>query len=374
MNINSQNYEIFILDYYEGNLNASAIAQLMNYLEQNPEAREAFESYDSLALEPDTSLKFNKKDLLKKTAIVAVGDINEVNYEDYCIECIENNLTTDTDKNLADFFEKNPHLSHILETYKKTLLKPDMDVVFPSKEMLKKTPVIPLVRYSMKRLLLATSSVAAVVAIVIISTIIIHIMMSPTQKSLLSFSGIEIQKNFRKTTPLKPQNPEYINAMASITAFNHTAFKNNTFSNPNSFDHNTALLKPEKIAVFLTENTEVNEVALANMEKRSEYSEILYSIEPLAKKRNNRNAEQDDAGLTNYLVRGIKNAARTATKNESDIKENNKLGLWDIAGFGVYAYNRITDSNLALDKETDATGRLISLNLDDNSSNPPEKK
>ena len=82
MSINQHNYELFILDYYEGKLDASATGELMLYLEQNPDAREAFESYEAIMLTPDLSQQFEPKSSLKKTAVVAVGELNEENYEE----------------------------------------------------------------------------------------------------------------------------------------------------------------------------------------------------------------------------------------------------------------------------------------------------
>ena len=43
--LSRSNYEIYFLDYYEGNLTESQRRELMSFLEQNPDLKEEFDSF-----------------------------------------------------------------------------------------------------------------------------------------------------------------------------------------------------------------------------------------------------------------------------------------------------------------------------------------
>jgi len=118
----------------------------------------------------------------------------------------------------------------------------------------------------------------------------------------------------------------------------------------------------------------VDIASTADLSKRSEYAGIISERQQLQNRRNKEKENVETEGLANYMVKEIKNAARTTTKNQEDIKDNKKLGFWDIAGLGVYTYNKITDKNLILDKKTDASGRLMPFILEDENENTGEKK
>ena len=50
MKINLHNYEAVFLDYYEGNLSAEDVSELLLFLENHPELKEDFESFENIVL------------------------------------------------------------------------------------------------------------------------------------------------------------------------------------------------------------------------------------------------------------------------------------------------------------------------------------
>ncbi len=66
MEINKNNYEAFFLDYYDGNLPAEQVAVLLLFVEQHPELKEEFESFENITLEDLPSIGFDNKSSLKK--------------------------------------------------------------------------------------------------------------------------------------------------------------------------------------------------------------------------------------------------------------------------------------------------------------------
>ena len=64
MDINIHNYEAFFLDYHEVNLSPQQVADLLLFIEQHPQFKEEFESFENIQLEVSDA-KFITKSLLK---------------------------------------------------------------------------------------------------------------------------------------------------------------------------------------------------------------------------------------------------------------------------------------------------------------------
>ena len=67
MTINRNNYEAFFLDYRENNLTPEQVAELLIFLEQYPDLKEEFESFETIQMAPDKNIRFEVKESLKKT-------------------------------------------------------------------------------------------------------------------------------------------------------------------------------------------------------------------------------------------------------------------------------------------------------------------
>ncbi len=134
MNINKNNYEAFFLDYHEGNLSPQQVADLLLFVEQHPELKEEFESFENVTLDDLSNVSFEGKASLKK-------EITLENREDYFIRNVENTLTA-TEKNLLEnFIKQHPQYLTELELFQKTKVFADTSVIFENKESLKKTVV-----------------------------------------------------------------------------------------------------------------------------------------------------------------------------------------------------------------------------------------
>ena len=161
MKINRDNYEIFIVDYFDGNLNPEKVSELMNFLEKNPEIKEEFAGYEVVEFAPDKKIIFENKNKLKKEIITEVNKINEKNYENYFIAKLENDLSENETADFEKFLLSNPHLNSQFQLFLKTKLQADETIVFENKTSLKKY-VFPL---SIKKILYYSVSIAASILI-----------------------------------------------------------------------------------------------------------------------------------------------------------------------------------------------------------------
>ncbi|MDD4847986.1 MAG: hypothetical protein PHR53_04380 [Bacteroidales bacterium] len=182
--INRNNYEIFFLDYSEGNLSQEDSILLMRFLQENPDLKMEWETFiadDLESLKPDKSIVFEGRNQLKKSFINAIGSINENNYTTRFIAFYEGDLSEQEQDEIFDFIAKNPHLKNEFEQFEKTFLQPDKKIVFTDKDSLKKSQKIPFYRlfsYSV-------AAIAAVFALFFLFKFFIQPITTPTQQSLV---------------------------------------------------------------------------------------------------------------------------------------------------------------------------------------------
>lgn len=136
MGINKNNYEVYFLDYYENRLQTEQTAELLVFLEAHPELKEEFESFEMITL-PDEPILFQSKDHLKKKALKPTANINSVNYEQWLVAEIENDLSQREKDELNHFLTINPEVKLELNLLKKTKLVP-ATIIYEDKRSLKK--------------------------------------------------------------------------------------------------------------------------------------------------------------------------------------------------------------------------------------------
>ncbi|PBQ34333.1 hypothetical protein CNR22_22000 [Sphingobacteriaceae bacterium] len=128
--IGLHNYEGFLLDYSEGNLNAAEVAELSSFLLEHPELEIDLEDFSLVYLNEENH-RFEFKQELKKTE-EQVPDEELLNY-------LEGNLSLEETIRLELKLEHDKELSASFEKYKKTILVTDTEITFSSKTSLHKS-------------------------------------------------------------------------------------------------------------------------------------------------------------------------------------------------------------------------------------------
>lgn len=130
MNINKNNYEVFFIDYHDGNLSAEQAAELMLFLESNPGLKAEFESFNAIALDIPEE-KFPSPDSLKR------GEINEHNFSWYMTASVENDLSSSEQMLLNSYIKQHPAHVKDVELFRAAKLEAGNEI-FPDKKSLKK--------------------------------------------------------------------------------------------------------------------------------------------------------------------------------------------------------------------------------------------
>ncbi len=158
--ISKNNYEIWFLDYFEGNLKEEDIPVLYDFLDKYPILKKEFDEFELLYLDKVKTVYNGKEKLKQKLNINTVANLDE--FDTLVIKSLEGELSDEEKKELNSILNFSEIKQKEFRAYNLTLLKPDKHLIFGNKENLKKNPgfVIPLwIRY--------VSSVAAIVLILV---------------------------------------------------------------------------------------------------------------------------------------------------------------------------------------------------------------
>lgn len=148
MKITEANIEIYLLDFHEGKLNNIEIEQLQSFLNQHSKWKNISDEFElvELPIEKETILNKSFKNELKKD-FTNKGNIHSKNIDHYLIRSIENELSPTEYIELKEFLKYNPAFIKDEKLYKYTILKPELEIIFPSKIQLKKQVKITLSTY-----------------------------------------------------------------------------------------------------------------------------------------------------------------------------------------------------------------------------------
>lgn len=158
MKIDRSNYEIWLIDWLDGNLNDFQISQLRTFLNENPDLREESEELNNLFLNPAVK-QFPHKEHLEKTT----ADLSESQFELLCVASLENDISRKQQDELFTGIEFFPDKKRTRELILKLKLTPE-DIIYKHKKRLKKrTPTQRILFMSLIGL-----SAAAVITMMII--------------------------------------------------------------------------------------------------------------------------------------------------------------------------------------------------------------
>ena len=133
MRIDLTNYEAFLLDYTEGNLNPEMAAELILFMEQHPELEVDLNELSDFTLEAEPALDNNFRSSLKKDE----NDL-KIRFEELCISYYDRSIYADDKKELDFILQQYPHWEKEFEAFEKTYLSIESNILFNGKDALKK--------------------------------------------------------------------------------------------------------------------------------------------------------------------------------------------------------------------------------------------
>ncbi|NJM16277.1 MAG: hypothetical protein HC896_13685 [Bacteroidales bacterium] len=136
-NINLHNYERFLLDYAEGNLPAHLVVLVENFLLQYPDKKcELVMFKDSSSKTPATGKTLYNKTSLHKN-VNQIEEVTPQNVDELSIAFFEGELSVYQATKLQQALANNHHWQLNHQLVKQTFLKPDFNIVYKKKYLLK---------------------------------------------------------------------------------------------------------------------------------------------------------------------------------------------------------------------------------------------
>jgi hypothetical protein len=163
MQIDRSNYEVWFIDWLDGNLNSLQVEQLMLFLDQNPDLREELNELTSLNLVSSAG-SFRHKENLKKSP----PDISEDQFDYLCIAYLENDLSESQKAELEEMINIYPDRKRNFDLIQKTIIAPARISFRHKNRKLRRTTVKNFIRISA----IGLSTAAAISIILIIYSVI----------------------------------------------------------------------------------------------------------------------------------------------------------------------------------------------------------
>lgn len=343
MKITLQNYEAFILDYYENNLNAEQVAELLIFLENHPALKTEFEDFEHISITPEAAITFETKNKLKKPVFLPYKEISSENYENYILADLENEITSQERYDLNEFIALNPEVKKEYEIYRHTYLKPDYRIKFANKKQLKKG-LSAHKAGKVYRLAFITSLAASIAVLV---TVVFNTPSSVEQATQTAYRKIEYKaKHFANNN---------INIDNSNTQTNHSSKVMNTDAKAKN---TYSLSKAEPLFVNTIETEYTSYPDMECQYAHTDMIDFSYWLEE--KEELMAMGQEQEEGMEKvqlFLVDRVKKIFYPQQKSDESLRING----WDIADAGVEGFNKITKSEFDLERNKAEDGSVQSL-------------
>jgi hypothetical protein len=349
MQIDRSNYEIWLIDWIDGNLNDTEVEQIKDFLSANTDLKAEFEELNSLK-DPIPFIpkdSFPHKEKLRKTS----ADLSGAQFEYLCAAYLENDLTDDQKSELLQSVKQNAEKRRSFELMQKLKLTPP-DVFFKQKSKL----IRRTVGQKTLRLAIIGLSAAAIISLVIINRI--SIPRSLPVKADIAFLEIginnpllnpSIQKSSYKLIPVKNSsiNKTQVGKLPLLSQIGSPVLPNISTLKPVQKD--TLSLSSENPRITL------NRIAFSqniNLEKPVIQGTLISINSSILI------AEEDD-GRPRF-GRFLAKAFRQKLLKENTAKDS-PLKAYEFAEAGISGLNKLLGWEMALDERKDENGKLKSV-------------
>jgi hypothetical protein len=346
MQIDRSNYEIWFIDWLDGNLNSLQTEQLKLFLNENPDLREEFNDLTPVTLS-STGVLFRNKDLLKKSP----PDLSPLQFEYLCAACLENDLSDNQKSELKEIADAYPDKKRTFDLMQKTRIIPPK-VSYKHKYILRKrTAVQKIIRLSV----IGLSTAAAIGVIVIIYSVLPGIASLTINRSAQSLVSDTISQ--KPSEAILTDNiptgilPEITKETKGNVAANNFRKEPDIVNSglPEALSTEPSFRKPDYQEITINRVPVYAELVL----KKADLNNTLIAS-------NMSVTDPEDEDERSGVVKFISKTFREKVLHEKTALDAPIKGL-DIAEAGVSGLNKLFGWEMALDKNNDENGKLKSV-------------
>jgi hypothetical protein len=189
MQIDRHNYEEYFILYMDNELDSNERRQVEDFVQKHPDLKEELDVLLQYKMVPDSNIVFDGKEELMVHC--GYSTISLVNYEEWLISYIDNELTAKQKVEVEQFIAVNARVKKEFEILRQTKLQPE-EIIFTDKESLyRREEKVRIISMSWWRV------VAAAVFILAISTTAIVMLnkKSSTEEGIVNTSGKKQKPN-----------------------------------------------------------------------------------------------------------------------------------------------------------------------------------
>lgn len=346
MQIDRSNYEIWLIDWLDGNLKDFQIEQLQHFLTENPDLKEESDEVTMFRLNPAGKSFPHKKQLKKTTA-----DLSLSQFEYLSVAYLENDLSADEKSELLESIENDQEKKICFELVQKMRLSPGNLSYKHKSRLIRRTIFQNAIRWSIVGL-----SAAAIVTLVIITSVSKpHELNIDSNKTVQTVSvdrpvqkqttGIatNIDKEDSHNIPDKILRKTII-ASSLKPCSTIPEIKNNLHAENDSMSQSSVLSRTIIDKINVPPSIDLNGESIPN---------TLIALNPSA------TVPEYDEGRSK-LSRFIARTFREKILKENKAKDS-PLKAYELAKAGVSGLDKLLGWEMALDEKKDANGVLKSV-------------
>lgn len=355
MKITRENYEVFFLDYADGSLRPGEVAELMLFLEHNPDLKEEFENFENITLAPETELVFERKEELKKKNFT-LGMLNTESSETYFVAYHEKDLSEKEEALVDAFLDQNPEFKNNFNLIGKTRLHADKSIVFPGKRRLKKSSF----DLSYKRAIYYSVSAAAAILLLFVflpdfskktkPDVITETILADNKKKIDNAVAVIAEKP-EDSNILPNLNPHdvLVTVAKNSKKSNRVTNKAETKKEENNIEkESTPLIKEKESLIFASVGNNDSVKVEANFAEVTQASEI------------NEPAKQDEfLNWKDFASIALKKKINPDAAKED--REHTRFTIWDLADAGANLVSKLTGDKWQVKREFSSDGKVSEL-------------
>ena len=346
MKIDRSNYEIWLIDWLDGNLSQIEIEELQLFLEKNPDLKDEVEELNTVRLSslPES---YSLKDQLKKTP----ADLTVAQIEYLSAAYLEGDLSLYQNSELKEIVESDPEKKRIFQLTQRMKLTP-LSVSYKHKSR--------LTRITFAGRIIRLSVIGLLAAAIIVLAIINY---NTGPKSILLKQEIIAKTGTEESFAVKPSESKSENKFHAGEKTKKPVLKSNNLSfvstkpvlistesertdqiqsDSGLTTRNTLQELPEK--TFFHRQVNINTSSLPNTLVALSSPQIIPVI------------DDGRSRLVKFLARNFREKIlKEKTTRDSPLK------VYEIAEAGVTGLNKLLGWQMALDKRNDENGELKSV-------------
>jgi len=317
---------------------------LLTFLRNNPDLEDLLSSIDKYVVESNNAISLNKNFLLK--SLENFHSVNEHNFDEFCVAYYEKDLSDAASMDLSEYIKTNPQKQKEFEKYGELFLNPSLDVEYPIKSRLKKFSLLPI------RKLVYFASAAAILLLVFYFIPLIQKYSSSVKHTFIlneRISNSQTQNSLKSSEIVSKNNEPFYKKRNPVI---HIGLNTKP---ANAIPENGNEILPEKSDNLAS----IHSIEINDLKLPITFDKIAFRPAQV-----NKQAKSSNPVYQTIKVFALNKLQKKNQINTNGNSNDNDLTFWDLAMLGANGINKLTGSNIKLDRKLNDNGELVTMAIE----------